>query len=117
MACEAYEDFLATTNLNGSSTQRDVAYLLLQKVIKYTFSKNTMQNNLNNYLSVDSHFIPNETINLEPAEASKFSYIIGWVIYKLIKSENIMKSHPKFEAMCAHLNVLSSEQVVYEQDV
>ncbi|CAG8605476.1 5829_t:CDS:1 [Diversispora eburnea] len=76
-----------------------------------------MQNNSNNYLSVDSHFIPNETIILEPAEASKFSYIIGWVIYKLTKSDNIMKSHPKFEAMCAHLKVLSSEQIVYEQDV
>src|SRR5688572_8739579 len=78
-----YKDFLATTNLNSSLTQRLVAYLLLQKVIKYTFSKNTMQNNSNNYLSVDSHFIPNETIILEPTKVSKFSYIIGWIIYKL----------------------------------
>ncbi|RHZ53791.1 hypothetical protein Glove_437g22 [Diversispora epigaea] len=114
MACETIPKRIG---VQCSSTQKLVAYLLLQKVIKYTFSKNTMQNNSNNYLSVDSHFIPNETIILEPTKVSKFSYIIGWIIYKLTKSDNIMKSHPKFEAMCAHFKVLSSEQIVYEQDV
>ncbi|CAG8492326.1 1615_t:CDS:10 [Diversispora eburnea] len=83
-----YQDFLEATHLNGTSTQRLVAF--------FTF--------------------PKYNINLEPAEASKFVYIVGWIIYKLIKS-NTMKSHPKFEAMSAHLKVLSSEQIVYEWDV
>jgi hypothetical protein len=56
-------------------------------------------------------------IVLEPAEASKFSYIIGWIVYKLIKSNNVTKSHPEFETIHAYLISLNSEQVVYEQDV
>ncbi|RHZ85320.1 hypothetical protein Glove_67g46 [Diversispora epigaea] len=59
-----------------------------QKVIKFTFSTNMEQKNL---YSVDPQLISNTTINFEPAEASKFSYIIGWI--------------------------LSSEKVVYERDV
>ncbi|RHZ88001.1 hypothetical protein Glove_26g233 [Diversispora epigaea] len=112
-----YQDFLATTNLNGSSTQRLVAYLLLQKVIKHTFSRNMTQNNSNIHLSADLHLIPDKIIILEPAEASKFSYIIGWIVYKLTKSDNMTKSHPKFETICAHLKVLNSEQVIYKQDI
>ncbi|RHZ58754.1 hypothetical protein Glove_368g17 [Diversispora epigaea] len=98
-------------NLEGSSTQRLVAYLILQKVIKFTFSTNTEQKNL---YSVDPQLISNTIINFELAEASKFSYITGWVIYKLIKSDNIMKSHPKYEFICIYLKVLSSEKVVYD---
>ncbi|CAG8436595.1 9372_t:CDS:10 [Diversispora eburnea] len=107
------QDFLEATHLNGSSTQRLVAFLLFQNVIKLTFNENTKQNT---YLTVDPYLISGDNINLEPTEVSKFVYIVGWIIYKLIKS-NTMKSHPKFEAMSAHLKVLSSEQIVYERDV
>ena len=54
---------------------------------------------------------------MESSEASKFSYIVGWVVYKLTKNDNITRSHPEFEAISTHLMTLNSEQVVYEQDV
>lgn len=112
-----YQDFLTATNLNGSSTQRLVAYLLLQKVISFTFSKKTALNNSQIYLSANDHLIPEKIIILEPEEASKFSYIIGWIIYKLTKNDNITRSHSEFKIICAHLKILSSEQVIYEQDI
>ncbi|RHZ81287.1 hypothetical protein Glove_122g148 [Diversispora epigaea] len=109
-----YQDFLIATNLNGSSTQRLIAYLLLQNVIKFTFCENTKQNN---YLSVDPYLISENNIVLELAEASKFSYIVGWIVYKLIKADHLTKSHLKFEAICTHLMVLNSEKVIYNQDI
>ena len=60
---------------------------------------------------------PEKIIVLESSEASKFSYIVGWVVYKLTKNDNITRSHPEFEAISTHLMTLNSEQVVYEQDV
>ncbi len=54
---------------------------------------------------------------MESSEASKFSYIVGWIVYKLTKNDNITKSYPEFEAISTHLMTLNSEQVVYEQDV
>ncbi|RHZ44426.1 hypothetical protein Glove_726g5 [Diversispora epigaea] len=62
----------------------------------------------------DQNFNLEKIITLEPAEASKFSYIIGWLIYKLIKNEYTTRGHLKFEIICAHLKVLSSEQVIYD---
>ena len=61
--------------------------------------------------------IPEKIIVLEPIEASKFSYIVGWIVYKLTKSDNVTKSHLQFKAICAYLEILNSEQVVYKQDV
>ncbi|RHZ88112.1 hypothetical protein Glove_26g52 [Diversispora epigaea] len=112
-----YHDFLEVMNLTGLSSQRLVAYSLLQNVIKLTFSENITQNNSTTYLSADPHLIPKNIIVLESAEALKFAYIIGWIVYKLTKSDNLTRSHPEFEAICTHLMVLNSEQVVYEQDV
>ena len=102
--------------MKNTPTQRLVAYLLLQEVIKYTFGKKT-PNSLQTHFSADPHLKPERRIVLEPAEASKFSYIVGWVVYKLTKSDKQTKSHPQFKAICAHLEILNSEQVVYEQDV
>jgi hypothetical protein len=90
-----------------------VAYLLLQKVIEYTFKKKTTKNDQ----AANCNLIPEKIIVLEPIEASKFSYIVGWIVYKLTKSDNVTKSHQQFKAICAHLEILNSEQVVYEQDV
>ncbi|PKC59181.1 hypothetical protein RhiirA1_400138, partial [Rhizophagus irregularis] len=112
-----YQDFLTVTSLNGSSIQRLVAYFLLQEVIKLTFSEKKTPNSLQINLSANSHMIPEKIIILEPAEASKFSYIVGWIVYKLTKSNNVTKSHPEFEVINSHLMILNSEQVVYEQDV
>ena len=109
-----YQDFFFITNLNDSSTQRLVTYLFLQNVIKLTFSKKTTSNSLQ---PADLHLKPEKIIVLESAEASKFSYIVGWIVYKLTKSDNITKSHNKFDTICAHLKILNSEQVIYEKDV
>jgi len=112
-----YQDFLVASNLSDSSTQRLVAYLLLQEVIKFTFSKKTTSTTSQIHLRADKNLIPEKIVVLEASEESKFSYIIGWIIYKLIKNDNITKSHPEFETISTHLMILSSEQVVYEQDV
>ena len=87
--------------------------MLLQEVIKYTFGKKTTPT----HFSADSHLRPEKIIVLEPAEAFKFSYVVGWIVYKLTKNDNITKSHPEFDIICTHLKILSSEQVVYEKDV
>jgi len=79
----------------------------------FTF-KRTIQNDP---FSTNHHLIPEKIIVLEPEEALKFSYIVGWVIYKLTKNDHITKSHSEFESICVHLKVLNSEQVAYEQDV
>ncbi len=71
----------------------------------------------NDQFSTNHHLVPEKIIVLEPEEASKFSYIVGWVIYKLTKNDHITKSHSEFESICIHLKALNSEQVVYEQDV
>ena len=106
-----YQDFLVAANLNDSPTQRLVAYLLLQEVIKITFS-NKIISNTQTQLTADNNLEPEKIIVLESSEALKFSYIIGWVVYKLTKSDNITKSHPEFETINSHLMILNSEQVV-----
>ncbi|CAG8811754.1 42478_t:CDS:2, partial [Gigaspora margarita] len=53
----------------------------------------------------DCHLIIKNIIVLEPAE----------VIYKLIKSDDLTQSHPQFNSICTHLEVLSSEKVVYKR--
>ncbi|GBC38994.2 hypothetical protein GLOIN_2v1787184 [Rhizophagus irregularis DAOM 181602=DAOM 197198] len=92
------------TNLNNSPTQRLVAYLLLEKVIVFTFKRTS-----NSQLSINHYLISEEIIVLEPEEASKFSYIVGWIIYKLTKNDHITKLHPEFESICVHLKALNLE--------
>jgi hypothetical protein len=108
-----YQDFIAATSSNNSSAQRLVAYLLLEKVIMFTFKRTTP----NDQFSANHNLIPEKIIVLKPEEASKFSYIVGWVVYKLTKNDHITKSCSEFESICVHLKVLNSEQVVYERDV
>jgi hypothetical protein len=112
-----YQDFLIASNLNDSSTKRLVAYLLLQEVIKITFSEKTVPNASQTHLTADNNLKPEKIIVLESSEASKFSYIVGWIVYKLTKNDHITKSRPEFEVINTHLMTLNSEQVVYEQDV
>ncbi|RHZ76745.1 hypothetical protein Glove_194g86 [Diversispora epigaea] len=111
-----FHDFLVATNLSGSQSQRLVAFIILQKVIKMTFS-GTIIDNIDNNSLTNQNLVPKKIIILEPAEEFKFSYIFGWLIYKLIKSDHVTNSHSNFKNICDHLKVLSSEQVVYEQDV
>ena len=112
-----YQDFLvAAKSYSSYSVQRLVAYLLLQQVIAQTFKRKTIKIEQNK-LSADCHLMIKNIIVLEPAEASKFSYIVGWVIYKLIKSDDLTQSHPQFNSIRAHLEVLSSEKVVYERHI
>ncbi|GBC41896.2 hypothetical protein GLOIN_2v1880406 [Rhizophagus irregularis DAOM 181602=DAOM 197198] len=65
--------------------------------------------------SANSHMIPEKIIILELAEASKFSYIVGWIVYKLTKSDNVTKLHPEFEVINSHLIILNSKQVKYKE--
>ena len=95
-----YQDFIAATNSNDSPTQRLVAYLLFEKVIMFTFKRITTPND---QFSTNHHLVPEKIIVLEPEEASKFSYIVGWVIYKLTKNDHITRSHSEFESICIHL--------------
>ncbi|CAG8587786.1 11454_t:CDS:2 [Cetraspora pellucida] len=43
--------------------------------------------------------------------------LLQQVIYKLIKSDNLTQSHPQFNSIRAHLEVLSSKKVVYERHI
>jgi hypothetical protein len=52
-----YQDFLIMSNLNDTSTKRLVAYLLLQEVIKITFSEKTVSNILQTHLTADNNLI------------------------------------------------------------
>jgi hypothetical protein len=79
----------------------------------FTFKRTTP----NDQFSANHNLIPEKIIVLKPEEASKFSYIVGWVVYKLTKNDHITKSCSEFESICVHLKVLNSEQVVYERDV
>ena len=82
--------------------------MLLQEVIKITFS-NKIISNTQTQLTADNNLEPEKIIVLESSEALKFSYIIGWVVYKLTKSDNITKSHPEFETINSHLMILNLE--------
>ncbi|EXX53341.1 hypothetical protein RhiirA5_431148 [Rhizophagus irregularis] len=72
-----YQDFLAATNSNNSSITRLVAYLLLYRVIIFTFRRTTISNDFPDHFSADHHLTPKKIIVLEPEEASKFSYVVG----------------------------------------
>ncbi|RHZ80857.1 hypothetical protein Glove_131g21 [Diversispora epigaea] len=112
-----YQEFLTAINLNSSSTQRLVTYLLLQNVIKLVFNRNSIQNHLDTHFSADPYLVLQKIIEFEPAEASKFSYIIRWIVYKLTKSDHTTRSHSKFETICVHLKILNSEVIVYDQNI
>ncbi|GBC15622.2 hypothetical protein GLOIN_2v1776914 [Rhizophagus irregularis DAOM 181602=DAOM 197198] len=110
-----YQEFLAKTKLHDSSVLRLIVYLLLQNVIKYTFKKSDEKNPTN--FAADCNITPKNIIILEPAEASKFSYIVGWIIYKLTKNDHVTKSHFQFKDICTYLEIFNSKQVIYEKDV
>ncbi|CAG8818900.1 21052_t:CDS:2, partial [Dentiscutata erythropus] len=57
--------------------------------------------------------IPEKIIDLEPAEVSKFQYIIGWTIYKLTKSDTSILAYKEFAKIKSCLDALSSEHVEY----
>ncbi|RHZ82966.1 hypothetical protein Glove_102g94 [Diversispora epigaea] len=79
--------------------------------------RNSIQNHSDTYFSMDLYLVLQKIIKFEPAEASKFSYIIGWIIYKLTKNDYMTRSHPKFETICIHLKILNLEVIVYDQNI
>lgn len=99
-------------------TQRLVGYMMLEKMIRITFK----QAHIGQYHSqlipnyTESWIVPEKIVNLEPAEASKFQYIVGWTIYKLTKSDALTLAHKEFAKIKLCLNVLSSEHVEYIYD-
>ncbi|CAG8806588.1 31182_t:CDS:2, partial [Gigaspora margarita] len=95
------------------------AYLLLEKTIKFSF-KQSHDRQYNDLLIIDqteSWDIPQKIITLEPCEASKFQYIIGWVIYKLVKSDLLTIAYEDFIKIRLCLDALSTKNVEYESNV
>ncbi|PKY58924.1 hypothetical protein RhiirA4_430060 [Rhizophagus irregularis] len=107
-----YLEFQKIISQNHSDTQRLVAYFLVRKVIEETF-KGDFHENRNVQDRADSTMTPRKIITLNQAESQKFSYIIGWVLFKLLKRDHIMNSHPKFRAMHTLLGALCEEKVEY----
>ncbi|GET49921.1 hypothetical protein GLOIN_2v1880406 [Rhizophagus irregularis DAOM 181602=DAOM 197198] len=58
----------------------------------YQYSGTTLLNGSQSHLSASNHFMPKEIIVLKPEETLKFSYIVGWIIYKLTKM-TIQQNH------------------------
>lgn len=98
------------------SVQRIVAFLILQKVILETFKGNNSKND-ELEKGADPNLLPQVIINLDPAETSKFVYIVGWILFKLTKDDKVMMSHPKFGIMRSLLNNLSSENIEYVHEI
>ncbi|CAG8663040.1 12211_t:CDS:2, partial [Racocetra persica] len=109
-----FNDFqlLAPDNIKVE-TQRLIAYILLEKIIRITFRQvhNRQYHDQLFINHTDSWVIPGKIIDLEPAETSKFQYIIRWTIYKLTKSDRLTLAHEEFAKIESCLNVLSSEQL------
>ncbi|PKK61677.1 hypothetical protein RhiirC2_791452 [Rhizophagus irregularis] len=87
------------------------------QLIKTIFYQNSIdkllqkwQDIIKNIASADNNLKPEKIIVLKLSEALKFSYIIGWIVYKLTKNDNITKLCPEFEAIKTHLMTLNSEQ-------
>ncbi|CAJ0751439.1 9385_t:CDS:2 [Entrophospora sp. SA101] len=98
------------------SVQRIVAFSMLQKVILETFKGNGTKN-VEFEKGADPNLLPQVIVNLDPAEASKFAYIVGWVLFKLTKDDKVMMSHPKFGIMRSLLKNLCSENVEYVHEI
>ncbi|CAG8748325.1 10659_t:CDS:1, partial [Cetraspora pellucida] len=99
--------------------QQLVAYILLEKMIKFSFKqfKQLRDRQNNNEFIIDqteSWTISQNIIILESYKASKFLYIIGCVIYKLIKSDLPTMMHQDFIKIRLCLSALSTENVEYE---
>src|SRR5439155_12076917 len=94
------------------TTQRLVAYFLVRKVIEELFKSNVCENR-NIDECADPTLTPKDIVTLNQAESLKFSYIIGWVLFKLLKRDHIMNSHPKFPIMRTLLGALYTEKVEY----
>jgi len=106
---------LVPTNIN-IKVQRLVAYMLLEKTIRITFKQSHDRQHQGQLIEdqTESWIIPRKITTLEPIEASKFLYIIGWVIYKLTKSDPLTMAHKDFMKMRSCLNALSTENMEYK---
>ncbi|PKY61031.1 hypothetical protein RhiirA4_520757 [Rhizophagus irregularis] len=74
--------------------------------------KENFHKNKNIQEHADPTLIP-KVITLNQAESLKFSYIIGWVLFKLLKRDHVMNSHPKFQVMNTLLKAHCEEKVEY----
>ncbi|GBC17438.2 hypothetical protein GLOIN_2v1803661 [Rhizophagus irregularis DAOM 181602=DAOM 197198] len=99
-------------NHSAITTQRLVAYFLVRKVIEELFKSNVRENR-NIEECADPTLTPKDIVTLNQAESSKFSYIIGWVLFKLLKRDHLMNFHPKFPIMHTLLGALCTEKVEY----
>ncbi|GES77572.1 hypothetical protein GLOIN_2v1773882 [Rhizophagus clarus] len=99
-------------NHSAITTQRLVAYFLVRKVIEELFKSNVRENR-DIEECADPTLTPKDIVTLNQAESSKFSYIIGWVLFKLLKRDHLMNSHPKFPIMHTLLGALCTEKVEY----
>ncbi|UZN99340.1 uncharacterized protein OCT59_000618 [Rhizophagus irregularis] len=106
-----FSEFQEIISQNHSAIRRLVAYFLIHEVIEETFKEN-FRKNKNIQEHADPTLIP-KVITLNQAESLKFSYIIGWVLFKLLKRDHVMNSHPKFQVMHTLLKAHCEEKVEY----
>jgi len=109
---QQFKEVIIPHSQSSLTTKRLVAYFLINKVLEETFRGDSHENK-SIQEHADSTLIPKAIITLDRVEAYKFSYIIGWVLFKLLKRDHLMNSHPKFSVMCILLRSLCTEKVEY----
>jgi hypothetical protein len=109
---QQFQEIIIPHSQSTFTTKRLVAYFLINKVLEETFRGDDYKNK-SIQKQADPTLIPKAIITLDRAEAFKFSYIVGWVLFKLLKRDHLMNSHPKFSVMCILLRSLCTEKVEY----
>ncbi|GBB98284.1 hypothetical protein RclHR1_03190016 [Rhizophagus clarus] len=94
-------------NDNPTLLDYDMHLSMLEETFRGDYYGNKIQK------QADPTLIPKAIIIFNRVEASKFSYIIGWVFFKLLKRDHLMNSHPKFSVMYNLLRSLCTENVEY----
>ncbi|PKC54527.1 hypothetical protein RhiirA1_477164 [Rhizophagus irregularis] len=110
---QQFQKIIIPHSQSSLMTKRLVAYFLINKVLEETIRGDYCKNK-NIQEQADPTLIPKTIITLNQVEASKFSYIVSWMLFKLIKRDYLMNSHPKFSVICILLRSLCTEKVEYD---
>ncbi|PKB96458.1 hypothetical protein RhiirA5_385327 [Rhizophagus irregularis] len=109
---QQFQEIIIPHSQSSLMTKRLVAYFLINRVLEETIRGDHCENK-SIQEQADPTLIPKTIITLNQVEASKFSYIVSWMLFKLIKRDYLMNSHPKFSVMCILLRSLCTEKVEY----
>lgn len=110
-SADAFHQFtLALGSVTFSiQTQRLVWYLFIERVINHVLHAG--HNEGDGKMEVNPNLLPSSPLVLEPAEAEKFKYVVGWLIYKLLKNDKVTQSHGNFATIRKVLGALASERI------